>query len=139
MEAMQRKRTFEFKRSEVWRDKAPLVDPALEAELEAALLEVDDDDDDGVVDVGRGAVVESVVESVVVDGVSVEVPPVITDPVIGMGEVIRLGVETASRADEPDPGAEMVVIANCGLVLPESPITAILQILMTRYVEKSRK
>ena len=72
-------------------------------------------------DVGRGAVVESVT----VDGVSVEVPPVITDPVIGMGVVIRVDVvTTASRTDAPDPGAEMVVIANCGLVLPESPITA---------------
>lgn len=72
-------------------------------------------------DVGRGAVVESVT----VDGVSVEVPPVITEPVIGMGVVIRVDVvTTTSRVDAPDPGAEMVVIANCGLVLPESPITA---------------
>jgi len=74
------------------------------------------------VDVGRG----SIVESVAVDGVSVEVPPV-----IGMGVVIRV--------DVPDPGAEMVVIANCGLVLVESPITARMQTLMTRYLEASRK
>lgn len=74
-------------------------------------------------DVGREAVV--LVESVAVDGMPVEVPPVITDPVIGMGVVIRDGVErTASRLDAPDPGAEIVVIANCGLVLPESPITS---------------
>jgi hypothetical protein len=84
---------------------------ALELELEAALLELDDDDD-GVVAIGRG----SVVESVAVDGVSVEVPLVITDPVIGMGVAIRV--------DAPDPRAEVVVIVNCGLALPESPITA---------------
>lgn len=43
-------------------------------------------------DVGRGAVVESVA----VDEVSVEVPPVITEPVIGMGVVIRVDVVTTT-------------------------------------------
>ena len=58
------------------------------------------------------------VESVAVDGVSEEVPPVIDDPVIGMGAVIKVDVETSVSE------AEIAVIANCGLVLPESPITA---------------
>jgi len=62
------------------------------------------------------------VESVTVDGVSEEVPPVIDGPVIGMGAVIRVDEETTASWGE-DPGAEIVVIANCGLVLPESPIT----------------
>lgn len=84
-------------------------------------------------DVGRGAVVKSVA----VDGV--EVPPVITDPVIGMGVVIRDDVETtAPRLDAAEPGAEIAVIANCGLVLPESPITTRILTLMTRYLESTR-
>jgi len=59
MEAMQRERASRSKNPGAWRDQAPLVDAALDA---AGLPEVDDVplDEDGVVDVGRGEVVESV-------------------------------------------------------------------------------
>lgn len=90
------------------------------AEAEGALPEADEDDDEPeVVDVGAEAVVDRLgVPVVVVDSL---VPPVMTDPVRG-GLDQSVDVEDAGcgvAASEVPP--VIAVIANEGLVLPESP------------------
>lgn len=90
------------------------------AEAEAALPETDEDDADEpeVVDVGTVTVVDESRVVVVVDSL---IPPVMTDPVKG-GLVQSVDVEVDGcgvAASEPLP--VIAVIANEGLVLPESP------------------
>jgi hypothetical protein len=82
--------------------------------------------DAGVVDVAAGEVVESELvpvgrESVVI-AVEVDSPPVIVEPVIGIGVVI--GVSDVAEAEVVgEAGTEMFVMEKSGLVLPESPNT----------------
>lgn len=83
----------------------------------------------GVVAVDDGAEVVLVdVEALVVDSELVdEGEPVITVPEIGMGVVIKLEVESADDVNEDDPpdtGNDWeLLIVNCGLAFPESPMT----------------
>ena len=100
-------------------------------------MELDDEDDEedeelaseGDVTVGEGAsvVVLDVVESSV-EGLE---PSVVTEPVIGLS--VGTGMDAVSGApvvgedpeEEEEPGAEILVMANWGLVLPESPNTTL--------------
>lgn len=113
------------------RDHAALVVVVVEAEAAMAEAESEAEDKivDGVVAVVRGAELASVALGVVEAETSVveDTPPVITEPVMGMGVVMRDSETLATAADEaePDgePGAEIRVMENAGLVLPESPNT----------------
>jgi len=92
------------------------------AEAAAALLEADEDDDEPeVVDVGTGAVVDGLgVLVVVVDWL---IPPVMTDPVKGgLDQSVDVEGPGCDVAASEVP-AVIAVIANEGLVLPESPNT----------------
>jgi len=103
---------------------------AAEAE-ELEELEEDDNDEkaelepeaEGEVTVGTGtseAVVEADVSSVVVLD-----PSVVAEPIrlsVGIGREAVLGAAAAGEdPEEEDPGAEIFVMANWGLVSPESP------------------
>lgn len=66
-------------------------------------------------------VVVELEEPLVVVAVVVETPPVIVEPVMGMGVVIRVDEPGGGKLAAP-PFA-ILAIANDGLVLPESPNT----------------
>jgi len=103
------------------------------AVVEEVVEEVDDDDDEPVVDdpveegdVGVGVDTGGEVGVGVSDGVFSVIPPVIVDPVIGIGSVISVSLPTAAGVG-CDTGLGTFTafprIVNVGLALPESPIT----------------
>ena len=100
-------------------DHAALARPLALAEAAAALPEPDDDEPE-VVSVGTEDVVDEagVLIVVVVDSL---VPPVMVDPVRG-GLDQSVDVEGCGVAESELPPV-IAVIANEGLVLPESPNT----------------
>jgi hypothetical protein len=108
-----------------WMDHAALaVVVVASAGLAVELVLAEPLVDAGVVDVAAGDVVASVLVPVVESGsvvasVDVESPPVIVEPVIGIGVV--MGVSDTEVVGEA--GTEMFVMEKSGLVLPESPNT----------------
>jgi hypothetical protein len=127
--AEQREKVLKFRFAGSRIDQAGLV--VVVGTVEAAAA-VPVPPEDGAVGVERGAALElvgvPVVEAASLLVVSVlegEVPPVMTDPVLGMGVVIRVSV-AVTAADEGDVVVELLpedifVMENDGLVLPESP------------------
>ena len=102
-------------------DHAALARPLALAEAAAALPEPDDDEPE-VVSVGTEDVVDEtgVLIVVVVDSL---VPPVMVDPVRGgLDQSVDVDVEGCGVAESELPPV-IAVMANEGLVLPESPNT----------------
>ena len=101
-------------------DHAALARPLALAEAAAALTEADHDEPE-VVDVAEDVVDESgVLIVVVVDSL---VPPVMVDPVRGgLDQSVDVDVEGCGVAESELPPV-IAVMANEGLVLPESPNT----------------
>jgi hypothetical protein len=106
-----------------------------DAAAETPVEDVDElvDEEVGVVGVGSGETVGAVVGTLgVVLEVSVgvdvgslgvpELPPVIVDPVIGIGVEISVEVVGSGSSPAADGGPSDATIENAGLALPESPI-----------------
>jgi hypothetical protein len=126
---MQREKALKFMLAGSRIDQAALVLVVGTVEAAAAVpLPTEDGTAEGAVGVERGAPLESVgvPELRVVSVLEGEVPPVMTDPVIGIGVVIRVSVAEAT-ADVGDavvePFPDIFVMENEGLVFPESPNT----------------
>jgi len=97
--------------------------------VEEVVEEVDDDEpivDDPVEEGDVGVDTGGEVGVGVSDGVFSVIPPVIVDPVIGIGSVISVSLPTAAGVG-CDTGLGTFTafprIVNVGLALPESPIT----------------
>jgi len=90
---------------------------------ESVAEEEESDEELGIGDVGVGEILESVGVDVTEEEVLV-LPPVIEDPVMGMGVVIKLPEVVAlllEDEEDEEPVPAIFVMAKAGLVLPESP------------------
>lgn len=126
---MQKAKALKFMLAGLWIDQAVLVLIVGTVEAAAAVpVPAEDGAAEGAVGVERGVPLESVgVPALgVVSVPEGDVPPVMTDPVIGIGVVIRVSVPEAA-ADVGDavvePFPDIFVMENEGLVFPESPNT----------------